>query len=180
MGYEDAPATKMLATHCVACGRALVDATSVSVGMGPECRDGWNGGIDEATRVRANKAVFKAALAAQAGAAYEVIRLAGEIRSLGLNALADKVERRFKGSDAMKPAIEIIKRGDTLEVKTPFRRSEKQEFIRAWRAIPGRRYSDGRNHVPASERGAVWLLLKRFFPGKWGRGPRGSFRVPSN
>lgn len=37
-GYESAPATAMLATHCACCGRALLDATSVEAGIGPECR----------------------------------------------------------------------------------------------------------------------------------------------
>lgn len=34
--YENAPATKMLATNCVVCGRALVDAVSVEMGIGPD------------------------------------------------------------------------------------------------------------------------------------------------
>lgn len=37
--YENAPSTKMLATHCCACGRALRDAVSVEAGMGPDCRE---------------------------------------------------------------------------------------------------------------------------------------------
>ncbi len=36
--YENAPATKLLATACACCGRALVDAVSVETGIGPECR----------------------------------------------------------------------------------------------------------------------------------------------
>ena len=38
MSYESAPATAMLATHCAACGRPLLDADSVEAGLGPECR----------------------------------------------------------------------------------------------------------------------------------------------
>jgi hypothetical protein len=38
MSYESAPATKMLATQCACCGRALVDAASIEAGMGPTCR----------------------------------------------------------------------------------------------------------------------------------------------
>lgn len=34
--YETAPATRKLATHCVCCGRPLVDARSVSLGIGPK------------------------------------------------------------------------------------------------------------------------------------------------
>ena len=36
--YETAPATLLLATNCACCGRPLVDADSVTAGVGPECR----------------------------------------------------------------------------------------------------------------------------------------------
>lgn len=36
--YENAPATKLLATHCACCARPLVDAVSVETGVGPDCR----------------------------------------------------------------------------------------------------------------------------------------------
>jgi len=36
--YENAPATRLLATRCACCGRKLVDALSVQTGIGPECR----------------------------------------------------------------------------------------------------------------------------------------------
>lgn len=38
MSYEFAPATRLVATHCAHCGKALVDATSVEIGLGPVCR----------------------------------------------------------------------------------------------------------------------------------------------
>lgn len=38
MGYEQAPATKLLAQHCCHCGKELLDADSVQAGMGPTCR----------------------------------------------------------------------------------------------------------------------------------------------
>lgn len=37
--YENAPSTKLLATHCASCGRPLRDAASVEAGMGPDCRE---------------------------------------------------------------------------------------------------------------------------------------------
>lgn len=39
MSYENAPATKLLATACACCGRALVDAVSVERGVGPDCAE---------------------------------------------------------------------------------------------------------------------------------------------
>ena len=38
MSYENAPATQLLATHCCCCARPLVDAKSVELGVGPDCR----------------------------------------------------------------------------------------------------------------------------------------------
>lgn len=48
--YENAPATRMLATHCAVCSRPLVDAASVEAGMGPDCRD--RHGYDDPVDVR--------------------------------------------------------------------------------------------------------------------------------
>lgn len=38
MSYETAPVTQMVATHCCICGRALCDADSIEIGIGPVCR----------------------------------------------------------------------------------------------------------------------------------------------
>ena len=88
--YTQAPATIMLATNCVCCGRALVDACSVELGSGPECRSGIypEGGDDEDRKV-ANKLVFDAAVLAQNGHAQKVVDLADAIRKLGFEELAD-------------------------------------------------------------------------------------------
>ncbi len=66
MGYENAPATRMMATHCVCCGKSLVDAPSLESGMGPICRQkyGYNddmAGISERRRKSANKLICEAA-----------------------------------------------------------------------------------------------------------------------
>ena len=187
--YQNSPACRLLATNCVCCGRPLVDACSVEMGIGPECRDGvFPEGCDEADRKVANEHVYRAALAAQAGKAQEVVELAGLIRQLGFPELADKVEGRFKaGVEAIvagvghKADIRIEEDGADLVVWTPYRRGEAQAFIAAWRAIPGRRFDVTRkaNRVPAAAKPALWALLREFFPGKWGAGPKGAFRVPA-
>lgn len=180
-GYENAPATRMLATHCVCCGRALVDAVSVQMGIGPECRDGFNDGIAEDVRKTANEHVFNAAIAAQRGEVAKVIEYAELIRRLGLGVLADKVARRFR--DAIVRAerdsdIVISEMDGGYRVVTPFRRKVKEEFVEAWRAVPGRRWRDGANWVPVESKRELWAVLRRFFGGKYGRGPKGVFRVP--
>lgn len=50
MSYENAPATKMVATRCASCSRPLVDSESVNAGMGPDCRKrhGYNAAQYEA------------------------------------------------------------------------------------------------------------------------------------
>lgn len=39
MSHLNAPATKLLATNCACCGRALVDAVSVERAVGPDCAE---------------------------------------------------------------------------------------------------------------------------------------------
>ena len=178
MAYQDSTACKLLATQCVICGRALVDARSVELGVGPECRKGVDGGIDDGTRTVVNKLLFAASLAATRGAIEDVLEAADEIDKLGLNEVAGKVRRRFVKAVQRDPDIIVEVEDGQLKVATPFRRGDKQAFIDAWRAIPGRRYHSNRNWVPEGQKRALWALLQRFFPGKYGRGPKGVFRVP--
>jgi hypothetical protein len=66
MGYENAPATKLLASRCCCCNKELVDAKSVEIGMGPVCRKahGYDDvlGLPEEARVEANKLIYTIAL----------------------------------------------------------------------------------------------------------------------
>jgi hypothetical protein len=185
MSYTEAVATKMLATNCVSCGRPLVDAVSVEVGMGPECRkDLFPESIDGEARKEANLIVHQAAIAAQTGHAEKVMELAIKLVEMGFTELGGKVARRFKNGVVraeINADIVITVVGGNIQVKTPFRRGDKEAFIQAWRSIPGRRYNRKMclNEVPTEQRAALWMLLQRFFPGKWGNGPKGIFRVPN-
>ncbi len=176
--YTQAPATKMMATHCVICGRSLVDARSVQLGCGPECRSHLDGGIDEADRTLANEMVYNAAIAAQTGHIETVMVIADEIESLGLKTLADKVRTRFRKAKKRKAAITIELDGSYYRVVTPYRRKGSREFVAAWRAIPGRRYRNNANYIPVTQKAALWNLLRDWFGGKYGRGPKGLFRIP--
>jgi|688.fasta_scaffold07801_28 hypothetical protein len=179
MSYTNAPATVLLATQCCACGRPLVDATSVELGIGPECRAGFDGGISDDVRQQANKLTHKAALAAQEGRIHEVQAIAGELVALGLAGLAEKVASRFTNAERL-AKIHLTVVGDSLKVVTPYRRGDSEAFISAWRAVPGRRYRDKANFVPLTSeaRRAVYDLLTRFFPGQYAKGPKGVFRLP--
>jgi hypothetical protein len=178
VNYTDAPATALLATHCCACGRPLVDAISVSLGIGPECRDGYTGGITPSQQADANRLTYAAAVAAQKGQIEVVRRIAEEVRSLGLAILAEKIADRFVNAERL-AKVRITAVGDLLEVRTPFRRGASAEFVAAWRAIPGRRYSKGVNVVPASSKAALWSLLRTFFGGHYAVGPSGAFKIPA-
>jgi hypothetical protein len=162
----------------VVCGRALVDAISVQMGIGPECREHVNAGIDDGTRKVANEYVYDAAIAAQEGRVEDVMKCAATIEGMGLDVLADKIRRRFKKAAVRKHSITIEVAGDYFKVKTPFRRGDKEAFIKAWRTIPGRRYRNRLNYVPKTEKAALWSLLREFFGGKYGTGPKGLFRIP--
>lgn len=176
MSYESAPATIMLATHCCCCGRPLVDAISVEMGIGPECRKGRTDGISKEQQEVCNKLTHAAAVAAQEGQVEKVRMYAAEIRALGLVELADKVEHRFVNAERL-AKITIVQTGESLSVHTPWKRNG--DFVAAWRAIPGRRYAGaGKNIVPLSSKNELWNLLLKFFPGQFGKGPKGLFKVP--
>lgn len=175
--YTSAPACTLLATHCCACGRPLVDAISVSLGIGPECRGGATGGITTEQQESANKITFLAAVAAQEGRIEEVRTHAQSLRDLGMTVLAEKVAERFTNAERQ-AKISIVEEGDLLKVDTPFRRGDKDAFISAWRSIPGRRYKNGANLIPKTEKQALWGLLQQFFPGQYALGPKGVFRIP--
>ena len=180
MGYEDAPATKMLARFCGICGRPLVDAKSVEAGIGPICRDGFDGEMTEAIRIEANKLIYQASLAFQGGNLPAVEDIIDSLEELGLESVPAKIKERLVAEVNASEDADIIITEDNgfLKVKTPFRRGRKDEFVQAWRSIPGRRYLDNKNVVPVLSKVAVWLLLIDFFPGKRGMGPKGAFRVP--
>lgn len=176
MSYESAPATIMLATHCCCCGRPLVDAISVEMGIGPECRKGRTDGISKEQQEVCNKLTHAAAVAAQDGQVEKVRMYAAEIRALGLVELADKVEHRFVNAERL-AKITIVQTGTSLTVMTPWKRNG--DFVAAWRSIPGRRYGgNGKNIIPVASKRELWNLLVKFFPGQFGKGPQGVFKIP--
>ena len=178
---------QLLATNCICCGRALVDALSVEMGIGPICRVKFmpvGTDLSDESRVQANKLVYKGAVAAQTGNISVVMIVVKELREIGFEMLADTVEARFDlgiSKTIRNADITISVVGDRFVVRTPFRRGDKEAFINAWRNISGRGFNrqEKCNTVPLSEKSALWSLLTKFFPGNWGNGPKGAFRVPT-
>jgi len=165
MSYEQAPATKMLATHCMFCNRPLVDAASVEAGIGPVCRErvGYNEHVSDSVRKQANAIIHSIALNRKDPFINFQLR---ELESLGLNRLALKIEEALA-------EIKIEERDNRLWVEAPFLESS----LRDWRSIIGRVF-DGqskRNVVPSNQRVALFRLLTKHYSGCTARGPKGLF-----
>ncbi len=183
--YTQAPATRILATHCCACGLPLLDAESVEQGIGPTCRKkllGRSQGRSDAARVEANQIGHRLALAISGGgsvalgqalvapdAQAQTRTQIDRLRDLGFDKLADKL------AVAWMP-IRIEETDGVLAVKTPFR----EESLAMTRAIAGRNWDGARkvNVYPTSSRDALWRMLCRYYPGVAGIGPDGPFAVP--
>ena len=167
MSYENAPATEMLATECAVCGRPLLDARSVELGIGPECRRkyGYNVECDDAARAEANALVYRIAMA-QRG--IDVATACARLSELGFEKLAGRIAERAVD-------VRIVEDGDRLRVHARFVEGAADD----WRAIRGRRWNGETktNEVPKSERRALWALLVRHYAGAVGVGPRGPFTV---
>ena len=166
MGYENAPATAMLATHCAVCRRPLLDAVSVEAGIGPICRDkhGYDaevGILDEETRRAANKIIHRIALDVTApGVAADLAAL----RLMGCTKTAERIEYRGKDAPPKKPVvIQRSLNGKGYAVTTPYMPSS----LDGWRKIPGRRWvpETKENFVPTAQRDALWTLLRTHFAG---------------
>lgn len=177
MGYENAPATKMLATHCACCRKELVDAKSVEIGMGPVCRKnhGYDAVLDlpEETRIEANKLIHAIACDRDGPNVLDALK---RLFALGCTKVVTAILKRVA-------TVKIALTDDThphgpgrLAVKTPY----SEEVVAAMRNVPGRRWDkDGKvNTFPASSKVALFNLFKRFYPGATAVGPKGPFVIP--
>lgn len=167
MGYENAPATKMLATHCSACGRPLVDAKSVELGIGPDCRKkfAFTTDVPEPCRRAANKLVYEIALE-QGGIA--VLKKCAELRDLGFPVLADRIEQRCA-------ALRLMMSDNELRIISPY----NPEFVYAVKKIPGARWHKELKSwsVPINQRAKLWAALCLHYAGALAVGPKGPFQV---
>jgi len=168
--YVNAPATKMLASHCCVCALPLVDAESVEKGIGPICRKRYKYDIpaDDAARKRANALVHEIALVQKGAKAFVACR---ELHDLGWFDLAGRIMHRLT-------KIEIEAVGEELVVRTPmslgFNAGLKGAHLGAtwskdakgWR-LPG----------DAEVKVVLYRLLVKHFEGKWANGPKGPFVV---
>jgi hypothetical protein len=170
-GYENAPATIMLATQCAVCGRPLVDSVSVETGIGPECRKkhGYNIVVAPEARAEANALVHQVALD-QGG--LSVARAAARLRELGFEVLSAVLLKRAC-------PVRIDEIAGRLVVKSPYNENATASF----RRIPGRRW-DGEQKVntfPVEARRSLFGALVSAYAGLVAYGPKGAFVLnPSN
>jgi hypothetical protein len=167
MSYLEAPATKLLATHCAVCRKALVDAVSVESGMGPDCRRKYLKPEEGAPehRAQANKLVYLVA-AKQEGP--EVLEAVSAVAALGFKTLADILIKRLA-------KVRITVEGSTLLLKSPYSETAVPLLAR----VPGRRWDKERklNTFPVSSRGKLWDALKAGYNGVIAHGPNGFFTI---
>ena len=166
MSYENAPATHMLATNCALCGRPLLDAVSVEIGIGPVCRKNAayaKADCTEAERQEANRIICALSLGKMDPVAGFFL-----LRHLGFAGVADQVVKR-------NAAVTLTEQGDRLIVETPY----DDDVIRRMRRIDGRRWdSDNKaNTFPLKAKRAIWELLVAHFEGELVSGPKGPFIV---
>lgn len=178
MSYESAPATKLLATNCLCCGRPLVDANSVEVGIGPDCRAkyGFNDPVGDAERAEANKLVFALACAKPNEAPNVRYTMIERIEALGLVKLAATLRDRLT-------SIRLVKVGnDYLDLHAPYNLA----FVEAFRGkcqgkIMVKKANGKFDHwrIPAhvDSRREANEALKVAFAGQLAIGPKGLFTV---
>jgi len=174
-GYENAPATRMVATYCAVCSKPLVDAKSVEMGLGPVCRrqygfegskatlDGAIAAHDDLNRVEANKIVYQIALEQDGPFVAEGCN---RLREIGFVKLADRILKRTA-------PVSVAVEGDRLVVTSAY----DEAWVEAMRGMPGRRWDRERkvNTVPMSARASLEALVVRMFPGRvtvWPEGAR--------
>lgn len=176
-GYENAPATAMLASHCAACARPLVDAASVEANMGPVCRDkyGVDAGVSDTDRTAANVIIARIAREASGMVDEDVLELVAELRALGFAALADRVVDRVVGA----PKVTITVEGPELVVTSPFYTAAGERAADVLRTVPGRFWDreTKTNRFPHRSKAALWAALQECFPGYAAEGPKGRFEI---
>jgi hypothetical protein len=167
MSYETSPACQMLATHCAVCARPLVDAKSVELGIGPDCRRkyGFDIPCSEESRVAANKLVYTIAAQQDGEGVYAAIL---DLRALGFERLAWRIAERVV-------PVQIFVEGESIFVRGPY----SAEAVMIMRGVPGRRWVKDRkmNSFPANQRPALFAALCRAYPGATAIGPKGIFKL---
>lgn len=196
--YTQAPATVLIASHCAACGRPLLDAVSVRTGMGPDCADKYNcaqlRGTSEQTR--ANAVIYALAAEQKSGDWNRLRTLLTELASLGFETVAERIRARLQPKPVVFITSDTLDNGaEGLRIVAPY----NAESVAAWRAIPGREFrsvvvkevaidkktkkevvvdvKQAFNRFPTDQKRAVFALLAKYYPGLIASGCKGIFEI---
>ena len=167
MSHDNAPATKLVATHCAACGRPLIEAESLVLGVGPICVKRYALPAEQyEARVRANELIYQIA-ALQKSDWLRVRTLLVELHALPrYGTLARKIQDRLQP----KAQLSLKAVGQELHLYAPYNPGTLADL----RAITGRRFVRGvdakgkevcYNAVPQSQKRALWTLLQKHYEG---------------
>ena len=167
MSYTNAPATALVATHCAVCNRELLDAVSVEAGIGPVCREkhGYNIEANEDDRAEANQLVHAIAANIKAPTVGDNL---DRLNALGFTRLARAIAKRV--------ATVLVDIDDgVIALTAPY----NAPAVDAMRGIPGRRWdgANKRNTFPVSSKVQLWQVLRAYYNGHVGFGPKGTFRI---
>jgi len=173
MTYEEAPATKLLATHCVFCGKPLLNVPSVEAGAGPVCRKKWLvvDGVSAQVRKEGNRLVHQIACRPWA---EEVPAQIAALADLGLHKAAKILAHRVD-------MITVNAEDQRLYVHIPdsYLPRGGGDWVRWCSRIRGRVWhrKSKQNSFPVIVKHDVWNLMKKCFKGRVGIGPMGGFTI---
>lgn len=204
MNYENAPATRLLATHCALCGRALVDADSITRGIGPICADKYGADVATADADWSRVLVLTDGIvsvdeidswggSARKGAntithmiaarqdAEEVPMLVDAIHALGYGKLANRLADRLVKKC---PAV-IVEEGQRNGRDVYVVRTENltdvmfRAQLAGFRAIRGRWFEGETksNIVPVTAKRVLWETMQRTLRGAVLRSPKGETTI---
>lgn len=170
MSYEETRACHELDRGCWRCGRPLLDALSVELGIGPTCREKLGITPEMIGREDANKLINKAVYHCPTVESFK--EALAELRALGFAECADRLARNHA-------QIEIAEgEAGCLVVKAPFAENFSQALKD--KGVRGHRFNKetclGKAWiVPTAFRRQLFEGLKALYPGVLGIGPKGPF-----
>jgi len=158
------------ASHCLVCNRALKDAKSIELGIGPICRANteFEKEVPEDVRKRANALVYKIACGVSL---EEMLVLCDELSGLGFEKLVASVFRR--NASMVVTSIPVSSGGAMLRFEVQ-RRNDK--FLREFYRAGGKYNGQTREWLVRDNtkvRNRLWLAAKAYFKGEMILGDKG-------
>lgn len=195
---------RLLNAPCLVCDTKLTDPTSVTLGIGPTCRqkNGWASleALEPGDNAQAKELVYEAALVRDTDP-KRVLEIAGELLKMGLEVLGNKIRDRFievrlhvteaKEVRWDRDARKEVETGATIEVVqvvSPYHpgfRDALGASVKYKRAVyvPDDSKPNGRRflhwEVKRAEVRGLYRALSICYPGKAAIGPKGIFFVPT-